>query len=273
MDPITMGLILGGGTIGAIGGGVGAYNQNKSQKAQLDALLSGNKELQQLVAQNLGSNTGMVTDAYKGTLNGYDPESYINELKSRDYSKYDITAPGDFEFDLAAETQAQLNPALDEILKRSTGQIEASSANAGKLFSSATGKNIARSTTDLTAQEWSKARDAAQTVGQNKYQQFIDKFNNAIKVNEFNRGNTVMGQQGQTEAFNIQNNANQNQLGQLLGLNTTAQGQDLQLQSEYLTNKATRDSMASGTSAALQGILGGFSGGASAGGTVAGGLK
>lgn len=223
MDPVSLGIILGGGAIGATSGGVGAYNQNKTEKARLDALLSGNKELQDLVMQNLNSNTGMMKQGYEGVLDGYDPQSYINDLKNRDYSKYDITAPGDFEFDLAAETQAQLNPALDEILKRSTGQLEASAANAGKLFSSATGKNIARSTTDQTAQEWARARQAAQTVGQNKYQQFIDKFNNSVKANEFNRGNMVMGQQGQAEAFNIQNNANQNQLGQLLNTNTGAQ--------------------------------------------------
>lgn len=273
MDPLSLGLILGGGALGAVSGGVGAYNQNKTERERLDALLSGNKELQNLVMQNLDANTGAIKQGYAGTLQGFDPQSYINDLKNRDYSKYDVSAPDAFEFDQIAETQKQLNPALEEILKRSTGQIEASSANAGKLFSGATGKNILRTTTDQTAQEWARAGQVAQQVGQNKYQQYIDKFNNALRVNDFNRNNLMQAQQGQTDAFNIQNNANQNQLQQLLNTNTGAQGQQLQLQSEYLTNQATRNAMPSGTSSALQGILGGLTSGVTAGGTVAGGLK
>ena len=171
--------LLAGMVGGAALGGYGAYEGNKNTRKKNNAIQSNATAMQ-------GDIRGMEEGRVRGLREQYAPlvgndfagdtQAYYDALENADYSQFDLAAPEDFAFDQAAETQRQLNPELQAIIDRSTGEVTNSAANAGKLFSGAAGKGIARATADIQAKEWDAASQRAQTERTNKYQQWTDKF-------------------------------------------------------------------------------------------------
>ena len=239
-DASTINLIMKG--VGGISGGVsGALGASRNKKELYD-LAGKTDEQKQQIAAVTGQRVADLEKMYGPQLEGFDEntKSYQDALKGADYSQFNVAAPGDFDFDLNAETQRQLNPELQAIIDRTTGTVQQSHANAGSLFSGAAGKDIARSTADIQAKEWDAAAQRANQQQQNKYQQYIDKFRNAQTAAEFNRGNYTSTIGAKKDLFNTQQGAFGQKTGleqDLLNSGDTAQAK---LQSDYnaLTAKA-----------------------------------
>lgn len=265
--------IIGSAAGGAVAGGFNAAVDRGSNVRKLKRLGKGNKELQGSVEDIYGDTRSDVEIAYDNILQGYDPRGYIDELQNTDYSQYRIQAPGEFQWDDIAETQKRLNPELDEIINRQTQTLEGSAANRGQLFSGATGKKLARSAADITAREWGEAANRAQTARTNKYQEFIDRFDNIVKQNQFNMGldRTRMADRG--SAFDIQSSAEQRKRNELNTARDTRNQNMLQLQSEEAQIEAERQGLPGRWENLVGGVLSGAVQGVSALGGATGGLK
>jgi hypothetical protein len=269
-------LLIGAGVAGMIGGGIAADSERESQIKKLKKLLDGNVALQKQVEEDYGVTMDEIDAAYADVLTGYDAKGYIEGVKDRDYSQFDVTGPGEFDaegkYDLNTMTQEMMNPELDAIIAREQQALEGSAANAGQLFSGATGKKLVRSSADITAKEWNAASQRAQTERGNKYQEFIDSFNNSLKVTDFNRGNFERTNADQDKVFNIQTGAWEKKRGETTGATTDFNKNNLDLKRENLQIKGEQAATPDFWSNLASGVL---SGGTSAvtGVVSAGGLK
>ena len=254
MDPTTLAALLGTGT-GTIGGGLSSYYQNQA----LNKYISGLSNMQTQANQMSADEIARINAAYDPLTRGYTQSynDYLTNLANTDLTQYEVTAPEDFQYDLAAETQALLNPELNAIINRANQGVLASSANAGDLFSGAAGKAVARSTADITAQEYKTAQQAALTQQANKYQQYQDKFTNALKVAETNKNNLLGNLNLQGTGLNLQS---QNFNTQQSALNNAYNTQNQNLMS-ILNAQNTAQAQQAGTPSVLGGVLQGALGG------------
>ncbi|TRZ51950.1 MAG: hypothetical protein D4S01_03850 [Dehalococcoidia bacterium] len=264
MDPIT-GLILGG--VGALSGGAAGGMGASRRGTALDDLMSNLVGISGEIGERSSQRQAELNKTYGGLTEGYagDFQDYQDALRNADFSQYDIEAPGEFEFDFQGEVDRLMNPMLDEIINRSSGAVESSAANRGKLFSGATGKNIARNTADITAAEVGRAQGLATTREQNKYSQFIDGFNSLLKANEFNRSNMTAGLDAQGDAVKLKGDAFNTQQTGIQGIQA---GED----QAYFQNQglqADAGFQRANTPSVLQGVMEGALGGGSAGLTSA----
>ena len=262
--------LVAGGTalVGGVAGGVSSAMSAGDQRRALNSYIASQ--------QKLGEQIGKTGEKRVGDINAtYDPltgtfkdnaTGYFDTLKNADFSKFDVTAPEAFNFDMAGATQAELNPDIEAIINRSTGAVQQSAANRGGLFSGAAAKGIARSTADIQASEWDKARTRAQQQRTNKYQEFIDTFNNALKTNEVNRGNYTSNINAKGTLFDAQGKLWGDQQTGVQNINNAVDTATIQNQADI--NKATSEK--AGTpgfwSAFGQGALSGLAG--SAGGAA-----
>ena len=247
----------------AAGGALGAYgsvSKNKNARAQNNAIQNNATAMQ-------GDIRGTEEGRIRGLGEQYAPlvgndfagdtQAYYDALDNADYSQFDLAAPEDFAFDQAAETQRQLNPELQAIIDRSTGEVTNSAANAGKLFSGAAGKDIARATADIQAKEWDAASQRAQTERTNKYQQWTDKFKNAQTVAENNRNNMDSGLKNKGAKFGIQSNAYGQQIGAQQGIQNSADTAVLQSKQQGYDASAANKGLSSNFMAGLGGAVSG----------------
>lgn len=254
--------------IGAVSGGLSAGMQSSNNRKALREYIAQQKAIQDEIRGLEGQRTGQVNATYDPLTRGFagNAQDYFNALKTADYSKYDVSAPEQFQFDMEAATQAELNPDIQAIIDRSTGAVQQSAANRGGLFSGATAKGIARSTADIQAAEWDKARERAQQQRTNKYQEYIDSFNNAMKVNENNRNNYNAGLQAKGTLFSSQGNLFGQQQGAIQGIQNAADTAYMQSRGEQASAVAQKAGTPGFWSSFAQGALGGLAG--SSGGAI-----
>lgn len=259
---------IAGGVAGGIGGAVSSYSQNAAQRKAYKQYIKDQEALNQqtaaLAAQRMGEvggQYGMFTRGMGDTVS-----KYYDMLGNTDYTKFNVNAPDEFSFDYQGEVQRQLNPQLQAIIDRSNDAVQQSAASAGTLFSGSTGKSIARSTADIQAKEWDNAAQRAMQQQQSKYQQYIDKFNSAMKVNEFNRGNIQSNVQSMGQLYNAQTGMYGEQLNRQNQIQDSADTASLQGQQAINQARMEKSKLGSGWAAALSGGLSGAATGASLGG-------
>lgn len=149
-----MGALSGLGGMGSAMSGASQANQNIDQSNQairgIQSRIPGQSE--QLLGE-LGSqyspytqNAGSDMDAYRSAMGQPDQQ----------YNQYDP-----FAYDLNTQSQQFLDPAMDFQIQQATDAVEGSAANAGKLFSSATGKGIADRTAEIAKNAWKDSMEMA----------------------------------------------------------------------------------------------------------------
>lgn len=232
-----LGTVLLGGTAG----GLSAAEEAKSKRRRADKYIDEQWKIQQLINDTAGDRIAETNKVYDPFLAGFGENAadYYDTLKNADYGQFDVTAPGEFEFDMDAATQAELNPDLAAIIDRASGAVESSAASRGALRSGATQKQVARSTADIQAAEWDKARTRAQQTYQNKYQQFVDSFRNKLAANQFNREGYGMNLGAKKDLYGAQSDMFGNQRDELNEI-TGAQDQGI-IQSRGEIAKAESD--------------------------------
>jgi len=261
-------LAVGVAAVGALSGGASASMDASNKRKQLKAYIKQQKAIQGEIRGVEGKRTGEINQTYDPLTGSFvqNANDYFGDLKNVDYTKYNVDSPDQFNFDMAQATQDELNPDIEAIINRSTGAVQQSAANRGGLFSGATAKGIARSTADIQAAEWDKARGRAQETRTNKYQEFIDTFNNAIKVKDFNRGNETANLDAKGTLFTGQGNLFGQQQQQVQGVQNAADTAYFQSRGEQAGAASQKAGTPGFWSSFAQGALGGLSG--SAGGAV-----
>lgn len=261
MDPTILSALIGAGvdlTSGLVGG-VGNIYGNRAKRRGLKALEEGSRELSTEVGSKAAAQIADLEALYGIDLQKY-PElaqKFYDQVSGTDLSQYEVGDPGDFQFDYKAETEAQMNPYLKDITEAAVGDVEQSAANAGKLFSGAAGKEIARATYDIRAKEYGNAADRAFRMGQQKYQQFTDKFNNILRGREFNKG-LKMDQIGLTKEGLSTAGAGRTAFDTgRRGITTARDEAQLGLRSDEIAARTQRQSLPGGFAAFAQGFAGG----------------
>jgi hypothetical protein len=162
MDPLTMGLIMGGG---ALAGGLGSAIAGSSERAQMNRnIRDAQRGIQNIRSQIPGQTQQLVGDlesAYAPYTQGAAADmgqfrSYVDQFGNLQYEQADP-----FAYDLQAGIQQFMDPSLDLQIRQATGALEGSAANKGKLFSSSTGKAIADRAQELSQLAWKDAMRAA----------------------------------------------------------------------------------------------------------------
>lgn len=218
MGPAAIMAIKGG--TAALSGGVNSAIQGANNRAALKEYINQQKAIQGQLAEGKRTESSQVTTAYAPQLQGMgdDVANYYSTLRSADYGQYDVSAPEKYQGrDLNELTQQMMNPQTDTMVQTASNKVQGSAANTGGLFSGITAKNIANATAQVQAEQYDKARQAAQAQQEQDYRQYSDEFANLLKANEVNRGNY---------ASNIAN----------LGALNTAQTGALNTQQEQLGN-------------------------------------
>ena len=258
--------------LGGVAGAYGGYQANKNAKRTNNAIMNNAVQMQGDINATGTERLKTLGEQYAplvGNDFAGDTQKYYNALDNADFSQFNLQDPGQFEFDQQAETQRQLNPELQAIIDRSTGEVTNSAANAGKLFSGAAGKNIARSTADIQAKEWGEASNRAQQQYQNKYGQWKDKFDQARLIAESGKNNLQAGLNTQGAKFGIQSNAFGQKIGAEQGVQNAMDTAILQSKQQGYDASAANKGLGSNFMAALTGGIGGASNafGAFGGGT------
>jgi len=186
-------------------------------------------------------------------------QDLMNTMQNADFSQYDVQAPQGFEYDQVAETQKYLNPMLQSIVDRASGQVEASAANKSGLFSGAAGKAIASSTADIQANAYNDASQTAERVGQNKYQQYQDNFSNLLRAGDVNRSNMMQGINMQQGAVGMQGNQFNTQQGLMNQIRSGLDQSKVQNIGQRAETNANLAGAPGGFSAFMQGMAGGAS--------------
>lgn len=261
--------------LSGVAGGMAAGNEAKRAKKYYSDMGKNYKDLQGEVDTLGTTRMGEVDTAYDPYIKdfGANAQDYFSALKDTDYSKFDLTDPGEFDFDMQAEIQRQLNPQLDAMTGRAADEIQQSAANRGGLFSGATAKGIARSTQDIAAREWGNARDAAQTERTNKYQQWTDKFNQAAKIAEQNRSNMQAGLNNKGTLFSAQGDMFGAARTEKSGIQNATDTSKIQLRGQEMEANTNAASQPGYWSAFGSGALSGLAGGAAGAANLYGAMK
>ena len=158
MDPLTAGLIMGGGALASgLSSMSGADQTNKNLQKGLTTI-SG---IQQRVPGQVQQVTSGLQDAYSPYTQGAvaDMSAYRSGLGQVGNLQYDATDP--FAYDLQAGTQQFLDPLMDAKIEAATKNLQSSAANRGGLFSSATGRATAEQAAEMKGAGWKDAMEMA----------------------------------------------------------------------------------------------------------------
>jgi hypothetical protein len=247
---------------GALAGGISSGIQGANDRASLKEYIKQQQQLQGQIGANTTKREGEITTAYAPQLSGMgeDVSNYYDTLRNADFSKYDVSAPEEYKGrDLNELTQQMMNPLTDTMVNTASNKVQGAAANAGGLFSGVTAKNVANVTAQVQAEQYDKARQAAQTQQAQDYQQYTDKFANLLKATENNRGNYAsnIGALGslntaQTGAFN-------NQQTNLTGVRNTGDTNLFGSKSAEAEAAAKKAGIGSTFSNFAQGAMGGLS--------------
>lgn len=248
--------------VSGLAGGASSAIEGANNRAALKEYIKQQQQLQGQINANTTKREGEITTAYAPQLSGMaeDVGDYYDTLRNADFSKYDVSAPEDYQGrDLNELTEQMMNPLTDTMVNTASNKVQGAAANAGGLFSGVTAKNIANVTAQVQAEQYDKARQAAQAQQAQDYTQYTDKFNNLIKATEMNKSNyaDTIGAKGalntaQTGAFN-------NQQTNLTGVRNTGDTNLFGSKSAEAEAAAKKAGIGSTWSNFAQGALGGIS--------------
>jgi hypothetical protein len=240
---------------GTISGGASGYFEGKKTKREMKEYIKQQEALGNTISATMQKRLLENTSDYAPQLQNYDAnlQRYQADAMGSDLSKYDVAAPGEFEYDMEAATQAALNPAIKDIIRASTDEVQQSAANRGSLFSGAALKGIANSTATIQANERARAQQVAQQGYTNKYQAFQDKFTNTLNAAQNNKGNFQTGLQNRQGVVNMQNTAQNDMLARKQGVTDAGDTAMIQNQSNIGTAKAKK----AGVGSNFENIVGG----------------
>lgn len=244
---------------GAVGGGISGYMQAGRNKKMYSDLIAGADTLQSKVDESEKADLANLQQQYGPMLENA-PENiknYYSQLADTDLTQFDVAAPGEFQFDLAKETQAQLNPEIDAIIGRATGAVQQSAANRGNLFSGAAAKGISRASADIMAKEWDSAANRAQTQQSQKYQQYTDKFTNLLRSLEMNKSNLTGNLANLGKVAEAQTGTMQKKIGQEQDITSAANQNSLNISADKIKNQAALSGQPGEWESAITGFLGG----------------
>jgi hypothetical protein len=248
--------------VGAVSGGVSSVLDAKAKRRMLDEYIRQQDALGKTVdtyeLKNLEKN---IADN-EPLLKGYDKNTadYMGKLGSTDYSKYNIDAPGEFSYDMEAETKKQMNPAIADIIRASTDSVQQSAANRGSLFSGAAAKGIANASATVQAAEYDKAAARAQQGYTNKYSAFTDKFQNTLLALKNNKDNDLQALKDQGARFGIQQGAKTAQTDRANTVTDAADTSRLTIQGNTGEAQAKKKGINSDFANFAQGALSGLAG-------------
>lgn len=247
---------------GAISGGVNSAIEGGNNRAALREYIKQQEAIQGQINANTTQRTNDVNTAYAGQLAGMDQnvQDYYNALKNADYSQFNVSAPEDYKGrDLNELTQQMMNPQTDTMVQTASNKVQGAAANTGGLFSGITAKNIANATAQVQAEQWDKARSAAQTQQAQDYQQYQDKFANLLAANQVNKSNLTdtLGAKGALHA--AQTSAFQASRGELGNIQDQADQRSYETQNALATARGQKAGVGSMWSNFAQGALSGLS--------------
>lgn len=171
MDPVTAGLIVGGGALSSALGGASQRNQlNRNLKAGQNAITG----VQERLPEQSQQLSNIISGGYSPYTQGAesDMNAYRQSVAQGGNLQYDPS--GDFDYNLQQQTQNFLDPSMDFQIDEASKAVQASGANRGKLFSGATGKAISDRAQDIAQTGY---KDALQMALQDRgfqYGQFSD---------------------------------------------------------------------------------------------------
>jgi hypothetical protein len=159
---IPLAVIGGVAGAGALGGGLSQYSGASSANNNIN---STNNSLDVLKGQLQGQGdtiNSMATDAYNPLIQNFGSDmSAYRDIGMNDGKQFQYNEVDPFNYDINQGIQKFLDPSMDFQIKQATGAVEGSAANAGGLFSSATGKAVADRSQEIAKQSWKEALQAA----------------------------------------------------------------------------------------------------------------
>lgn len=132
----------------------GKSSTNKSYQNALDQMNRGYNEITESLKTSYGDLMGGA---------GADADAYRQAVQQGGYQGYSDASP--YQYDLQGMTRQLLDPSMQFQIEQATGAVEGSAANAGKLFSGATGQAIADRSQQIAQMAW---KDALQTALQDR---------------------------------------------------------------------------------------------------------
>lgn len=263
MDPATAQAVKSGASagVGTASGAASGYLDNKYNKKALTEFIRQQGGLQNDITQMGGVREGQTTQAYAPFTAGMadTTQDYFGALKGTDLTKFDVNAPGAYQGKSVNElTQEMMNPQIDVMRKQAQGAVEGSAANAGKLFSGVTAGNIAERIAGVEADQYDKARTAAQQQDVVNRNDFQSQYNNLLKQQEFNKGNVTGNLDNMGTLYGAQTGAFGKQQEELTAIRAAQDQALLQSKAEEAAAKAQKAGTKSGFAAAVSGGLQGM---------------
>ena len=164
MEPLTIAAIAGGA--GLLGGGAGLFGGMSEADANNRAVNKASKGITNLQNQFSGQSAEVMDILNRGYQPytqgaGQNFSNYQNMVSNIGGAQYADTDP--FAYDLQSKSQQFLDPSMDFQIQEATEAVEGSAANAGKLFSSSTGRGIAARAQDIAQKSYKDAMNMAIT--------------------------------------------------------------------------------------------------------------
>lgn len=197
MDPLTIGLGVGGAVLSGIGGYLGQSSANERQREARDALKKQAKEtgkqyseLENKWSDFAGEGLDKDYQKYHGALDNYQQNA----------GRYKDTQQ--FQYDLNKGIQQVWDPYFNEKVNLAAKQVYGGAANAGKLMSSATARNVSQAVGKQYDQSYADALKAAQEQERQEYGWYADQIAreraqidqaNQILMNNINNYNAATG--------------------------------------------------------------------------------
>ena len=215
----------------AAAGGAGAMGSAMSGASQANKnIRNSNKAIEGIKSNIPGQSAelmGMLNDAYSPyTANAAsDMNAYRDAVGNIGGYQYNQADP--FAYDLNTKAQQFLDPSMDLQIKEATDAVEGSAANAGKLFSSATGKGIADRSQEIARKAWKESMEMALADRGFEYGMYSDdidrdRANTDLQVNQFGQKVDAFGNianMGQDATTNLANQTSNVKMSEYQGLN------------------------------------------------------
>lgn len=245
--------------VGGIAGGFGNMSAQEARRKELEALNQGLGPLQTDVigqtAQQLAQSQAAYAPYTQGLQGQY--SDLMNEINSIDYNSMYPSGPAEFNFDTEgaiAGYKKRNTDAINAEIERALGSAEQTGATVGSLFSGATGKNISRSTADITGRYNKEAEQYAQQQEQNKYQQAMQRWNQLMQIAQAKVGAQQSALQSKQNMFNTTSNLFSQGQQQQSNIQTSGNEQLNDLKAQQIAAQAAKKGTTSGAGAFLQGF-------------------
>lgn len=206
MLPLLGGIMAGGALMGGISGASAANQNARNIRGATNAINS----IQGRVGgydPATGTWSGQAGDVYNYAANQYSPYTQsaaadmanFRSLAGQDPSQFYFQEADPYSYNMDQGIQSFMDPSMEFQIREATRAVEGSAANAGKLFSSSTGKGIADRSQEIARQSWKEALQAAlqdRAYGASEHQRAIDNAR-AVQAQKANIWGQQAGLQGQ----------------------------------------------------------------------------